>query len=118
MKARYRTKGNRMEFEIEGTTLPDIFRGISEVQEVFEADSVCGKCGKENLRFQVVKNFYKLSCKDCGANLEFIKLDDGRIFAKRKTKDGKPMENHGWHIWTGQRSQPSASSEREEEIPY
>ena len=54
MKITYTTVNNRIKVEIEGDSQKDLFESLSSFQEVFD-ESVCAKCGSENLRF-VVRN--------------------------------------------------------------
>ena len=51
-----------------------LFQQLANFQEIF-AETKCGKCGSENIRFQV-RNvddnlYYELRCMDCGAKLAF-----------------------------------------------
>ena len=74
MKVNYKTINGRLSVELEGDSQRDIFQEIARFQEVFE-ETVCGKCGSDNIRF-VVRNvddnlYYELRCADCGAKLSF-----------------------------------------------
>ena len=103
MKVNYQTSNGRISVEIEGDSQRDIFAEIARFQEVFE-ETVCGKCGSENLRF-VVRNvddnlYYELKCLDCGAKLAFgVMKKGGRLFPKRKDKEGNWLPNAGWVKW-------------------
>jgi hypothetical protein len=106
MKAHYRTRSGRLTFEIEGDTPKKIFKGIAELQEVFEADSKCGCCQSEDIVFRVRKveanEFYELSCNACRARLSFGQLKSGGgIWAKRYDDEHKPLPNRGWEIYRG-----------------
>ena len=54
MKVNYKTINGRLSVELEGDSQRDIFQEIARFQEVFE-ETVCGKCGSDNIRF-VVRN--------------------------------------------------------------
>lgn len=102
MKAHYRTQSGRLTFELDGGA-PEIFAGIAEVQEIFEADTSCGCCNQPNIRFRVRtvddNHFYELVCLDCRAVLSFGQTKRGNhLFAKRKEGD-RWLENRGWKVW-------------------
>ena len=103
MKANYTTQNGRITVEFEGDTQKSIFEQIGKFQEVFE-QAQCGKCGSENLRFQV-RNvddnlYYELKCVDCGAKLAFgVMKKGGRLFPKRKDKEGNWLPDGGWVKW-------------------
>lgn len=101
MKAIYKTINGRLAFEIQAEDVKTIFRQISEVQEVFDADATCGCCGSTNLRYMARKvddyDFYELSCKDCSARFAFGQAKKGgALFPKRKDEDGHWLPNRGW----------------------
>ena len=52
MKVNYKTINGRLSVELEGDSQRDIFQEIARFQEVFE-ETVCGKCGSDNIRFVV-----------------------------------------------------------------
>jgi len=101
MKASY-TSG-KITVEIEFETQIELFQKLSNFQEIFE-ETTCGKCGSDNIRFQV-RNvddnlYYELRCADCGAQLAFgVMKKGGRLFPKRKDKEGKWLPNNGWVKW-------------------
>lgn len=101
MKVRY-TKGP-ISVEIEGDTQVEVFQQLANFQEIF-AESMCGKCGSEDIRFQV-RNvddnlYYEARCISCGAKLAFgVMKKGGRLFPKRKDKEGKWLNNGGWVKW-------------------
>lgn len=101
MKAHYNTADGRIGFEITGDTVKALFKEIAAIQEVFDAESSCGCCGKTNLRFLARKvdkfDFYELACQDCHARFAFGQnLEGGALFPKRKDKDGEWLPNRGW----------------------
>lgn len=105
--------------EVQGSTDKELFENLAKAQKhEFFQDTVCGKCGSEDIRFTVrtVKdeageenNFHELTCKKCWAKLSFghAKVGGG-MYAKRletgakgkavKGEDDKaiPLPNKGW----------------------
>mgnify|MGYP006138780865 CR=1 FL=1 len=102
MKCTYTTQNGRLRVELDADTQTSTFQAISRFQEVFE-ESVCGKCGSENLKY-VVRNiddnfYYELRCKDCGAKLAFgVHKSGGGLFPKRKDGD-QWLPDNGWVKW-------------------
>ena len=102
MKVNYQTRNGRLSVELEGDSQRDIFQEIARFQEVFE-ETVCGKCGSDNIRF-VVRNvddnlYYELRCADCGAKLSFgSHKKGGGLFPKRKDGDNW-WPDRGWVKW-------------------
>ena len=101
MKATY-TSG-KISVEIEFETQIELFQKLSNFQEIFE-ETKCGKCGSDNVKFQV-RNvddnlYYELRCTDCGAKLAFgVMKKGGRLFPKRKDKEGNWLPDNGWVKW-------------------
>ena len=101
MKANY-TSG-KISVEIEFETQIELFQKLSNFQEIFE-ETTCGKCGSENIKYQV-RNvddnlYYELRCTDCGAKLAFgVMKKGGRLFPKRKDKEGNWLPDNGWVKW-------------------
>tara|TARA_Y100001970_G_scaffold78406_2_gene99831 strand:+ start:5006 stop:5335 length:330 start_codon:yes stop_codon:yes gene_type:complete len=101
MKATY-TSG-KISVEIEFETQIELFQKLSNFQEIFE-ETTCGKCGSDNIKFQV-RNvddnlYYELRCSDCGAKLAFgVMKKGGRLFPKRKDKEGNWLPDNGWVKW-------------------
>ena len=101
MKATY-TSG-KISVEIEFETQIELFQKLSNFQEIFE-ETTCGKCGSDNIKFQVrhvADNlYYELRCADCGAKLAFgVMKKGGRLFPKRKDKEGNWLPDNGWVKW-------------------
>lgn len=106
MKAHYRTRSGRITFEVEGQTPKDLFRGIAEIEEVFEADATCGCCEYSGIVFRVRtvedNEFYELFCESCTATLSFgQRRTGGKLFVKRKDGNGAFLPNRGWKVWRG-----------------
>lgn len=106
MKAHYKTRNGRLVFEIEGDTPKAIFRGVADLQNLFESDDACGCCSGTNLQYRVRtiddNDYYELFCMDCSAALNYGQhKKGGGLFPKRKDADGKPFPNNGWKRWTG-----------------
>ena len=103
MRLNYTTNNGRISVELEGETQVDLFAQLGAFQEVFD-ETECGKCQSENLRFQV-RNvddnlYYELKCMDCGARLSFgVMKKGGRLFPRRKDKEGNWRPDRGWVKW-------------------
>ena len=109
MKVNYSTGNGRLSVELNAETQPDLFEQLAYFQEVF-GETGCGKCGSENLRFQVrtVEDnlYYELRCLDCGAKLAFGAMKKGgRLFPRRKNKDGEWLPDRGWVKWNKETQQ-------------
>ena len=103
MKVNYTNNSGRIMVELDGETQADLFEQLAHFQEVFD-ESQCGKCQSEDLRFQV-RNvddnlYYELKCADCGSRLAFgVMKKGGRLFPRRKDRDGNWLPNRGWVKW-------------------
>ena len=101
MKVTY-TSG-KISVQIEADTQIELFQQLANFQEIFD-ETKCGKCGSENIRFQV-RNvddnlYYEAKCIDCGSKLAFgVMKKGGRLFPKRKDKEGKWLPDGGWVKW-------------------
>ena len=109
MKVNYSTGNGRLSVELNAETQTDLFEQLAYFQEVF-GETGCGKCGSENLRFQVrtVEDnlYYELRCLDCGAKLAFGAMKKGgRLFPRRKNKDGEWLPDRGWVKWNKETQQ-------------
>jgi len=91
--------------EAEGTTHKEVFKELSDLQEVFDHKN-CGKCDGDNLRF-IVRNvedndFFELHCanRNCRARLSFGQhKKGGSLFPKRKDAEGGWLNNNGWLVY-------------------
>ena len=103
MKVTYTGTNGRLKVELEAESQVDLFQQLGEFQENFD-ETDCGKCQSENLRF-VVRNvdenlYYDLKCLDCGSRLSFGTMKKGgRLFPRRKNKDGEWLPDRGWVKW-------------------
>ena len=109
MKIKDTNWNGRIVAEIEGETQVDIVEQLSAFQEIFDETS-CGKCDSESLRFitrSVDDNlYYELKCSDCGAKLAFGKTKvGGRLFPRRKDKEGNWLPDRGWVKWNPETKQ-------------
>ena len=107
MEVTYRTKNNRLSFKLDAADQKGVFEQLASVQDVFEAASVCGCCGSDNIRFRVRRSkdstgkkdlkYYELRCMACYAQLSFGQHQIGdTLFPKRKNEDGSYMDKDGW----------------------
>tara|TARA_R110002110_G_scaffold140581_2_gene327975 strand:+ start:913 stop:1242 length:330 start_codon:yes stop_codon:yes gene_type:complete len=93
----------KISIEIEADTQVELFQQLANFQEIF-SESSCGKCGNDNVRFQV-RNvddnlYYEARCPSCGAKLAFgVMKKGGRLFPKRKDKEGGWLPDGGWVKW-------------------
>lgn len=104
MKANYKTRDGRIVVEVQGETVKDLFRGIAQVQEVFEAGRECGACQSQSIQFRTRSiddnDYYELACMDCHCKLDFGQhKKGGTLFAKRKDVEGNWLPNNGWKKW-------------------
>lgn len=110
MKVHYRTRNNRLTFEIEGATQKSLFEGIAELQEVFESDEACGLCKATDLLFRVRTHddnkFYELVCRSCGAKLAFGQHKKGDTLFAKRSDESSPLPNRGWYKWLPKEDTP------------
>lgn len=108
MKVNYKSKNGRLVVELEAESQKGLWAQLAAFQETFE-ESVCGKCGSDDLKYVVRKttdgkkeyDYHELRCNKCGAKLAFGVLNDdsGRLFPKRKDEEGKVRGKWGWVKW-------------------
>ncbi len=101
MEAVIKAFGGRVQIKVDGATMPDLFRSMSQVMEVVGSDQNCGSCNSDNIRPQARKSgdydFYELHCNNCGAELHMgQKKVGGVLYPKRKDDSGKILPNRGW----------------------
>lgn len=107
MIVNYTTADGRMSVQIEGKTQTDIWEQIAAFQDTFETGPcVRGKKSSTNIKYQVREvednKYYELVCTDPDFDLKGARLSFGQhkkggtLFAKRKDKDGKWLDNNGW----------------------
>jgi hypothetical protein len=106
MKVHWKAGGGRLMFEVEAETAKDLFRSLARLQEIFEADTACGCCGKTELRFTVRtvqdNEFFELTCLQCGAELSFgQRKKGGELFPRRNNDTGNALPNRGWKKYQG-----------------
>jgi hypothetical protein len=128
VKAIYKTSNGRLAFEIQGETVKNVFREISLIQEVFDAESECGCCKSKDIRCQSRQvedyDFYELSCNSCHARFQFGQAKKGGgLFPKRKDEDGNALPNRGWSKYQPQnvkngKAHVSDAHMRDEDVPY
>lgn len=116
MKFQYRTASKNLLIEAEAASPKALFKALAETQEVFDAETQCGRCHSEGIFFRVRKvdeyEFYELHCRDCGGVLSFTQLKNNTgLFPKRFDDNGKPLSNGGWRIYdpNGNAPQPAAT---------
>lgn len=116
---------NGMNLEFEATSIKDLFRKSSEVNEVL-AEPCCGMCKSESIvpRYRKVDTYeyFELLCKSCGATLKFGQTKaDQKLFPHRKDDEGNWDNQHkGWKKYQKQEGKPQkqASLPAEDEVPF
>ena len=104
MELHYRTRNGRLTLKVESESQKDLFRAVAQAQEVFEAETTCGCCRSEEIRFQHrtvdAFEYFELVCGQCSARFEFGQhRAGGTIFPKRRAEDGEILPNRGWKLW-------------------
>lgn len=112
-----RSQCGKLEVEVEGEDIKDVFDQLSQVFEVLSEDK-CGACGSENIAPRVRRvskdrkeyTYREWVCRNCRATLSFGQKEDGSIFPKRRIgEDGRPCKtgekgkyvNNGWVKFNG-----------------
>src|SRR5262245_36020049 len=95
---------NQLQFELQAETGLELFQQAAQIQEIFEAETECGCCESENIRYayRVIDDykFYELVCRECGAQFKFGQhKKDGSLFPKRKDDAGNFLPNRGWSVF-------------------
>jgi len=111
MKAHYKSTTGRLLVEVEAKNVKELFEQLADVQEILDADSRCGACGSDQVRFAVrhvdIFKYFEMHCHGdgCGARLSFGQLrEGGGLFPKRKDDRGEMLPNRGWQRYiAGQR---------------
>ena len=108
IEAQYKTGNGRLMFRVTGESSKQVFEHLADLSEVFEAETACGCCNSQRIRFAhrvVAKgpkkfDYYELHCleQQCRARFAFGQLSDGSggLFPKRRDKSGEWMKNRGW----------------------
>ena len=99
MKVTYKVS-DKLTFELDCSDQKDTFSQLSTLQEIF-GENKCRSCQSEDIKFVVrtvdENSFYELKCNSCGSKLSFGSKKKGNdLFPKRKSNEGKWLENLGW----------------------
>ena len=110
MEAQLKLASGKLIFKVNGETPKDLFKSIAALQEVFEAESACGCCQSDDIRFQARQvddyDFYEMVCRSCFARFQFGQAKKGGgLFPKRKDEDGNYLPNNGWARYQKQEMQ-------------
>ena len=108
MKANYKVS-DKLIFTVEGETQKDIFRQLSEIDEVF-SNQTCplskGGDPSDNVRFSVRKvednEFFEMRCLDppfARKSFGQHKGSKGTLFPRNKDKEGNWIDHNGWYVW-------------------
>lgn len=121
MNVKYTTANGRLEFQFTSTSDKDVWESLSNIQSLYEIPG-CGICDCKILKYIVKRpqakdgtryTFFELWCTNptCRARLEFGQTKDGgRLFAKRKDKNGNYLDHGGWGKWQGTQQQSGSST--------
>lgn len=103
MDATYQCANGRLTFKVSGENPKALFKEIATIQDLFEAESSCGCCQGESLKYQARQvdeyDFFELVClnPDCRARFSFGQhKKGGGLFPKRKSESGDWLPNRGW----------------------
>jgi uncharacterized protein with PIN domain len=104
MELHYRTRNGRLALKVDANSHKDLFRAVATAQEIFEAETACGCCNSDLIRFQVrcvdAFEFFELVCGNCDARFEFGQHRTGAtLFPKRRDDAGNPLPHRGWKVW-------------------
>lgn len=113
MKANLKSFNGRMTFEVQAETAKDLFWGLAKIQEIFDAESICGLCQSPNIALSAREvddnKYYSLRCRECYAEFRFGQKKAGAdLFPKRKDDDGHYLPNGGWSKYEPKQQQQSA----------
>jgi hypothetical protein len=122
MEAQYKTRNGRLTVTVSIDNQKDLFRALSMVAEVVEAESACGCCQSNRIHHRVRTakgyDFYELICEECGARFEFGQLKEGEaLFPKRRDEAGNPLANRGWKVWNGGTGKPAKQNREPDKNP-
>lgn len=96
--------------EAEGD-VKEVFTELSQASEVF-SQTECGNCGSHDVvpcvRDHDGNTYYEMQCRKCGCTLGFgQRKADGKLYPRRKGKDGQWLQNNGWQDWKTARAAAS-----------
>ena len=107
--AKVRMQVGKVWVEVDAMSVKEAFQALSDYAEPFR-ETTCGLCQGTDVvpNFRESKEgyaFYEMQCSSCGARLEFGQTKEGgRLFPRRKDKEGNPLGSNGWYQW--QATQP------------
>ncbi len=110
---------NQLQFELDAPEARLLFQQVAQIQEIFEAETRCGCCESEEIRYSFrisgTYEFYELTCRACAAQFRFGQRKGTlELFPKRKDDAGESLPNHGWSVWTPRDEHDSRPAKREE----
>ena len=99
--AKVRLKVGEAWVEVDAVSVKDAIQEISDYVEVF-GEGTCGLCQSPEIvprhRRHQDFDFYEMACLACGATLSYGQTKEGgRLFPKRKDRDGNEIGKQGWH---------------------
>ncbi len=111
---------NQLLFELEASSGKDLFQQVAEIQEIFEAETKCGACESEDIRYGYREvdtyKYYELHCRNCDAQFKFgQKKQGGQLFPKRRSEDGGALPNGGWSKYQPNANDESARPSRQQQ---
>lgn len=111
MQAQYKPAIGNLIITVDCEDLRDLLKQLSEIDDVF-GEAQCGACGGKTIRYGYRNakgyDFYEASCGTCKARLTFFSdRETGRLYPKRKDKEGKYLDKGGWEVWQKPAAQPT-----------
>jgi hypothetical protein len=93
----------------------ECFTELASAAEVF-GNQACGACGSElivpSVREVDGNTYYEMRCQSCGSVLGFGQRKiDGRLYPRRKDKDGNWLENRGWQKFSRKNTVAASSDD-------
>jgi hypothetical protein len=107
--------------EVEGDA-KEIFTALASAAEVF-GHNICKACGCPDVKPVVREvdgnSYYEMRCTNCPCRLSFGQTKvGGKLYPRRKSRDGDWIPNGGWQDWREAKSQSQSESRSDEPIPF
>lgn len=126
MLVKYKTPSGNLEFDFEVKDVKEAFERLADINELFENSCVIEIDGQKieatKLHYVYRKNrdgdvFYEIQSvgndKTNGYRLDIKCASDGRMWPKKRARDGTSLSNGGWYVFT-----PKQPVDTDEEKPF